>query len=186
MCPLMSLGYPQPIGERVAQVATVELTNPDGERTTLREYDRAKVLVLMFMANRCPTARVYTERINAIQRDYATRGVQVVGINSDDQYLFPLESLPEMKRIATERRYEFPYLKDDTQELGKGIGAIVTLHAFVLDEQRAVRYRGRVDDSRDPNLARTRDLRDAIEALLEGREVKVPETRPFACAIEYT
>ncbi len=90
-----------------------------------------------------------------------------------------------MIEVAEERELNFPYLKDADQSLAKSYGALVTLHAFVLDKERNLRYRGRIDDSRDPSKVTTNNLRDALNDLLEGREVRIPETRPFACSIEY-
>jgi hypothetical protein len=87
--------------------------------------------------------------------------------------------------VSAEREFNFPYLKDEDQSVAKKYGALVTFHAFVLDNERRPRYRGRVDDSRDPSKVTSNDLRNALDDLLEGREVKTPETRPFACSIEY-
>ena len=72
-----------------------------------------------------------------------------------------------------------------TKASQKVMAHLVTLHAFVLDEERKVRYRGRIDDSRDPKNVTVSDLRNALDDLLLNREVRVPETRPFACAIDY-
>ena len=137
------------------------------------------------MANRCPTARVYTDRLKTIQNDYGPKGVQLIGINSDNQYFYSTEALSNMLGVSDERNYNFPYLKDDDQSVAKSFGALVTLHAFVLDIQRRLRYRGRVDDSRDATKVTTKDLRNSLDDLLDSREVRVPETRPFACSIEY-
>ncbi len=137
------------------------------------------------MANRCPTARVYTDRLKSIQKEYGPKGVQLIGVNSDNQYFFSIEALSKMIEVAEERDLNFPYLKDTDQSLAKNYGALVTLHAFVLDKERKLRYRGRIDDSRDPSKVTISDLRNALDDLLEGREVRVPETRPFACSIEY-
>jgi peroxiredoxin len=90
-----------------------------------------------------------------------------------------------MLGVAEERNFNFPYLKDEDQSVAKKYGALVTLHAFVLDKERKLRYRGRADDSRDPSKVTTNDLRNALDDLLLGKEVRTPETRPFACAIEY-
>jgi hypothetical protein len=109
----------------------------------------------------------------------------VVAVNSDSQYLFSTEAYPEMVRVSQERGFTFPYLKDEDQGLARSYGALVTLHAFVLDRDRLIRYRGRIDDSRDPDLVTIQDLRNALDDLLADRPVKVPETRPFACAIEF-
>ena len=137
------------------------------------------------MANRCPTARVYTDRLETIQNEYGPKSVQLIGINSDNQYFFSTEALSKMIGVADERNFNFPYLKDEDQSVAKNYGALVTLHAFVLDNQRKLRYRGRVDDSRDPLKVTISDLRNALNDLLEGKEVRTPETRPFACSIEY-
>ena len=180
---LFSFAYPFKIGQKAPSFENLE--NVDGKRYSLSTFDDKQIVVLVFLANRCPTARVYTDRLKSIQADYGPKGIQLVGINSDNQYFFSLEALPKMTEIAKERELNFPYLKDADQSLAKKYGALVTLHAFVLDKERRLRYRGRIDDSRDPSNVTTSDLRNAIDDLLEGREVRVPETRPFACSIEY-
>lgn len=178
-----SITYPFDIGQKAPAFENLE--GVDGKKYSLSSFNDKQIVILLFMANRCPTARVYTERLTSIQTDYASRGVQLVGINSDNPYLFSMEALSRMIGVAEERKFNFPYLKDENQIVAKQYGALVTLHAFLLDKERKLRYRGRVDDSRDPSAVSTPDLRNAIEDVLAGKEVRVPETRPFACAIEY-
>ena len=180
---LFSISYPFEIGQKAPSFENLE--GVDGKRYSLSTFDDKRIVILVFMANRCPTARVYTDRLRSIQTEYAPKGVQLVGVNSDNQYFFSLETLPKMIEIAEERELNFPYLKDADQSLAKKYGALVTLHAFVLDDERKLRYRGRIDDSRDPSKVTTQDLRNALNDILEGRDVKLPETRPFACAIDY-
>jgi peroxiredoxin len=175
--------YPFAIGETGPSFEN--LPSADGKQYSLSSFDDKAIVVLVFMANRCPTARVYTDRLKVIQTNYEPHGVQLVGINSDNQYFLPLESLGVMAKVVSERDLNFPYLKDQDQKVAKSYGALVTLHAFVLDKNRRLRYRGRIDDSRDPQKVEESDLRDAIEAILSGNEVRVPETRPFACSIDY-
>lgn len=183
MCAAVEVTYPFPIGAPAPNFEN--LPNVDGKRYSLSSFNDKSIVVLVFMANRCPTARVYTDRLKAIQADYGSHGVQLVGINSDNQYFFPLESLGIMAEVFDERQLNFPYLKDEDQNVARAYGALVTLHAFVLDKDRHLRYRGRIDDSRDPQKVETTDLRNALEDLLNNRSVRVPETRPFACSIEY-
>jgi peroxiredoxin len=178
-----SITYPFPIGEKAPNFENLQ--GVDGKKYSLSSFDDKRIIALVFIANRCPTARVYTDRLKTIQNDYAQKGVQLIGVNSDNQYFFSLESLNNMIEVAEERHFNFPYLKDEDQSLAKKYGALVTLHAFVLDKERRLRYRGRIDDSRNPTSVTTNDLRNALDDLLESRTVKVPETRPFACAIEY-
>ncbi len=180
---LFSITYPFEIGQKAPSFK--DLIGTDGKTYSLSTFDDKQIVVLIFMANRCPTARVYTERLKSIQDEYGPRGVQLVGVNSDNQYFFSLESLSKMVDVAQERQLNFPYLKDADQSLAKKYGALVTLHAFVLDKERTLRYRGRIDDSRDPSKVTTGDLRNALNDLLENREVRTPETRPFACSIEF-
>jgi peroxiredoxin len=178
-----SIAYPFEIGQKAP--AFENLKSTDGKQYSLSSFNDKAIVILIFMANRCPTARVYTDRLKSIQTHYADRGIQLVGINSDNQYFLPLEKLSNMIEVAKEREFNFPYLKDEDQSLAKKFGALVTLHAFVLDKERKLRYRGRIDDSRDPTNVTTHDLQNAIDDLLESREVRVPETRPFACSIDY-
>ncbi len=180
---LFSVAYPFEIGQKGPSFEKLE--GVDGKRYSLSTFDDKQMIVLVFMANRCPTARVYTDRLRSIQTDYGPKGIQLIGINSDNQYFFSTEALSKMIEIAEERELNFPYLKDADQSLAKSYGALVTLHAFVLDKERRLRYRGRVDDSRDPAKVTTSDLRNALDDLIEGKEVRTPETRPFACSIEY-
>lgn len=180
---LFSVTYPFEIGQQAPSFK--DLQGVDGKKYSLSTFDDKQIVILLFMANRCPTARVYTDRMKKIQSEYGPKSVQLVGINSDSQYFFSDEALSKMIGVADERNYNFPYLKDEDQSVAKKYGALVTLHAFVLDNQRRLRYRGRVDDSRDASKVTTNDLRNALDDLLEGREVKTPETRPFACSIEY-
>lgn len=180
---LFSITYPFEIGQKGPSFT--DLAGVDGKNYSLSSFDDKQIVVLIFMANRCPTARVYTDRLKLIQTEYGPKGVQLVGVNSDSPYFFSMEALSKMIEVAEEREYNFPYLKDADQNVAKSYGALVTLHAFVLDRERRLRYRGRVDDSRDPSKVTISDLRNALDDLVVGREVRTPETRPFACAIDY-
>ena len=180
---LFSITYPFEIGQKAPSFEN--LISVDRKHYSMSSFDDKKVLVLIFMANRCPTARVYTDRLKAIQTDYGERGVQLIGVNSDNQYFFSNETIMKMEEVSNERDLNFPYLKDEDQSVAKKYGALVTLHAFVLDGERKLRYRGRIDDSRDPKNVTVSDLRNALDDLLLDRAVRIPETRPFACAIDY-
>ncbi len=175
--------YPFQIGDKAPDFNNLIAT--DGKKYSTSDFNDKQILVLIFMANRCPTARVYTDRLKAIQNDYQKQNVQLLGVNSDNQYFFSDETLDKMLKIAQERELNFPYLKDGDQSLAKKYGALVTLHAFVLDKEWRLRYRGRIDDSRDPSKVTISDLRNAIDDLLASRRVRIPETRPFACSIDY-
>jgi len=170
------------VGERAPGFQ--ELLGVDGRSCSISSFDDRPVLVVLFMANRCTAAQAYTSRLNAIASDYGPRGVQLVAINSDDPSLEPSESYPEMVRAARERSYAFPYLKDEDGMVARAYGALLTLHTFLLDSDRVLRYQGRIDDSPNPGFVRSNDLRNALDDVLANREVRVKETEPFPCGVD--
>lgn len=141
------------------------------------------MLVLIFTSNGCPTAKANEGRLIGLQDAYASRGVRLVAINSNNSSLSPADTFAEMVARAQEKPFNFPYLKDVDGRIAQAFGAISTPHAFVLDRERRLRYKGRIDDSRDPARATRRDLEQALAEVLAHRTVHVPETQPFGCAI---
>jgi peroxiredoxin len=160
-----------------------DLPGVDGGRYSLSSFADKPVLVLMFTCNGCPTVKAEEERMIALQEVYARQGVQLVAINSNNAYLSPADTFLEMLRRAQEKRFNFPYLKDEDGSVADAFGAISTPHIFVLDSGRILRYKGRMDDARDPVKATYSDLEHALEDVLAQRTVRVPETKPFGCAI---
>jgi peroxiredoxin len=161
------------------------LLGADDGRYGFSSFADRDALVLIFSSNRCPTAKAYGERMNALQRDYGPRGVQLVAINSNDPHLYPDESYRRVVERAAEDGYTFPYLVDDGQRVAKAYGATCTFHAFVLGRDRRLRYEGRFDDSRLTAKVTSHDLRNALEDLLAGRDVRVSTTRPFGCSLDF-
>ena len=172
-----------PIG--AAGPAFEGLRDTDGGRQGFSTLADRDVLVLIFSSNRCPTAKAYAERMNDLQRDYGANGVQLVAINSNDPNLYPDESYSRMAERAAEDGYLFPYVVDDGQRVARAYGARCTFHVFVLDRARRVRYEGRFDDSRLTARVTTHDLRNAIDDILAGHEVRVSVTRPFGCSLDF-
>jgi peroxiredoxin len=149
------------------------LPGVDGERYSLASFADQPVLVLLFSCNGCPTVKVEEERMIAIQEAYAHQGVQLVAINSNNAHLSPADTFPEMVQRAQEKRFNFPYLKDEDGSVADVFGAISTPRIFVLDSGRILRYKGRIDDSRDPAKATFSDLERALEDILTHRTVRV-------------
>jgi peroxiredoxin len=160
------------------------LLGTDGQRHGLSSFADRQAIVLIFSSNRCPTAKAYGERMNALQRDFGPRGVQLLAINSNDPGLYPSESYPGMVERAEADSYVFPYLVDEGQRLAKSYGAACTFHVFVLDRERRLRYEGRFDDSRIAENVTSHDLRSALEDLLAGQQVRTPMTQPFGCSLD--
>lgn len=143
----------------------------------------APVLVLVFVGNGCPSVRAFEPWLADFQRAYEDRGVQVVWVNSNNPALSPEDGeLATEERIAT-MPYEFRYLRDPDHSLALALGAETTPHAFVLDEERAVRYAGAIGDSRQPDSMTTAYVQCAVDDLLAGRPVAVANTEPTGCAI---
>jgi peroxiredoxin len=163
----------------------LDLQGADGDRYSLHSFDDKPVLVVMFTCNHCPYVISYEDRMIAIQRDYAEKGVQLVAINANDEKSYPEDSYPEMVKRAEAKGFNFPYLRDPNQDVAEAYEAVCTPHVFAFDKDRKLRYRGRIDDSRDPLHVKSQDLRNAIDDMLSGRSVKEPETRPFGCSIKW-
>ena len=160
-----------------------DLPGADGNQYSLSSFQDKRVLIVVFVGNGCPTVKAYEDRLAGIHKTYADRGVQLVAINSNNPYLSPPDTYAQVARRAKEKGFAFPYLKDEGGEVARRYGAVCTPHIFAFDEERRLRYRGRIDDSRSASRANTHDLAAAIADVLAGREVAMPETTPFGCAI---
>lgn len=158
------------------------LAGVDGKDHALDEYKSAKAMVLVFTCNHCPVAKAYEERLVALQHDYQDKGVQVVAIcvNKGEA-----DALDQMIVRAKDKGFNFPYVIDPTQAIGRKYGARVTPHVFVLDQDRKVAYIGAVDDNMDASAVKKHYVRDALDALLAGKEPTTKQTRPVGCGIRY-
>jgi hypothetical protein len=177
----------QPATLSVGEVAPgIEgLLGVDGRRYDLDRFAAAPILVLVFVANRCPTVHAYRDRLNRLAREHAPAGVQLVALNSNDPHLYPEESFPRMIAFAREMGWPFPYLQDSGQAVARAYGPTRTFHVFVLDQERRLRYQGRFDDARLEERVTSPDLVHALGDLLAGRPVRVPDTTPFGCSLDY-
>ncbi len=159
------------------------LMGVDGSRYSLASFADSRFLAFVFTSNGCPTVRAFEDRLGEIDAMYAPDGVRVVAINSNNPYLSPGDTYEEMVRRASERRFRFLYLKDADGGVARAYGAISTPHAFVFDQERRLRYQGRIADSRLPEKVTSPDLENALRDLLAGRPPRVPLTVPFGCSI---
>jgi peroxiredoxin len=162
------------------------LLGTDHLRYGFSSFADRDVLVLLFGSNRCPTVKAHAERMNDVQREYGPRGVQLVAINSNDPHLYPDESFSHMVEQAASDGYAFPYLVDDGQRVARAYGASCTFHVFVLDRDRRLRYQGRFDDARIATNVTSHDLREALDDIIAGHEVRNPTTRPYGCSLDFT
>lgn len=162
------------------------LPGVDGKNYSLASFKDKKILVVIFSCNHCPYVQAYEDRMVAIQKDYASKGVALVAINANDEVNYPEDSFENMKTRAKEKRFNFPYLSDKEQKVANAYGGECTPHVFVFDKERKLRYMGRIDDNwRDLKAVKSHDLRNALDDLLAGRDVKVPKTHAIGCSIKW-
>jgi thiol-disulfide isomerase/thioredoxin len=170
------------------------LPNPvDGKTYSLEDFDHAKVLVIVFTCNHCPTAEMYEGRIKKIAADYRDQGVALVAIQpngligySERSHDDLGDSPEEMKIRAEYRDFNFPYLYDgETQAIARQYGPIATPHVYVFDQQRILRYTGHVDNNPREKLVTAREARDAIDAVLAGKPVAVETTPVIGCVTKW-
>lgn len=168
-----------------------KLRNVDGKEWTLSQAATAtdgkpaKATVVVFTCNHCPFAKAYEPVLLDMAKAYAGKPVSFVFINPNDPQVAPEDSYEKMQQRAKEKGYPFPYLFDATQETAKAYGALVTPHVYLLDAERVLRYRGRVNDNKDPSAVKSHDLVAAIDALLAGKPVETAETKAFGCSVKW-
>jgi len=162
------------------------LPGVDGANHSLADYSGKEAVVVIFSCNHCPYVRAWEDRMVKIQEDYASKGVQLLAINSNDAAKYPEDSFPKMKERAHEKRFNFPYLRDETQEVASAYGAERTPEVFLFDKSAALRYHGVIDDNYDDQTAvKVKYLRDALDALISGTLPRTTETKPVGCSIKW-
>jgi len=161
------------------------LTNAVDGKTVQFAPGDGKLSVVVFTCNQCPYAKAFEDRIVALGRAYAKRGVTFYAIDSNDDAAYSIESAAEMKSRAQSKNYPFPYLKDGDSHIARAYGARVTPHIFVVDGKGVVRYRGYVDDSAKTDERQHAGLHDALESLLANKDIAVTATKAFGCTIKF-
>ncbi len=171
------------------------LPGVDGKTYSLKDFDKAKVLVIIFSCNHCPTAQAYEDRIIDLAKDYKSKGVDVVVISpnaaralnySEMGYTDLGDSFEEMKLRASAKHFPFPYLYDgDEQKTTLAYGPVATPHSFVFDRNRILRYTGRVDGNEKLGTGNGGDIRNAVDELLAGNTVSNSVTKVFGCSIKW-
>ena len=162
------------------------LPGADGKVYSLSSFKGKKILVVVFMCNHCPYVQGSLERIKAVQSDFGLKGVQVVGINSNDEVNYPDDSFEKMIEFNKQRKLNFIYLRDEDQKAANAYGAQCTPECFVFDGERKLRYHGRIDNSpKDASLVQTTDLGNAIEALIHNQKVAIELTPAIGCSVKW-
>lgn len=180
------------IGEKAPDF---KLPGVDGKEYSLKDFSQAKLLLVIFTCNHCPTAQAYESRILQLHKDYKEKGVAVVAISPNDDQAVRLDELgytdvgdsfDDMKLRAKDRGFTFPYLYDgETQKTSLAYGVVATPQVFLFDQARTLKYVGRIDDS-EVKTVTSHDTRNALDALLSGKTVPVEKTRTFGCSTKWS
>jgi len=173
-----------------------KLKGTDGKMVGLNSFSKAKVLVVIFSSNHCPTAQAYEDRMISITSDYKPKGVEVTVISSNSNQALSLSELgytdlgdtyEDMIIRYRDKKYNFPYLYDsDDQKTALAYGPVATPHAFVFDSARKLQYEGRIDQSEKPGTANGEDLRNAIDAVLTNKKPDPATTKVFGCSMKWS
>ena len=162
-----------------------DLPGVDGSNHALDDYADAQALVLVQSCNHCPYVQAWEGRMKEIQREYAARGVRLVAISSNDADSYPEDSFEEMQRRAEREGFNFDYLYDEDQSVARALGAERTPEVFLFDRERRLVYHGAIDDNRDDRAVSRHYLREALDAVLEGREPPIRETPAVGCTVKW-
>lgn len=154
------------------------LSDTAGRVHSLKSY-RGKIAVLGFLGVACPISNAYNERIRAIVSDFAGQDVAFLGINSNID-----EPVQMVREHAAGNQLTFPILKDEGSRVADIYGAERTPEMFVVDRDGVLRYRGRIDNSQELRRVKRNDLRAALDELMSGKPVTIPEARAFGCLIK--
>ena len=181
-----------PIGTAAPDFA---LKGTDDKIHTLAEFSKGKVLVVMFESVHCPVSENYEGRMRALYDTYHSKGVEFVAINPNNPRAVRLDELgytdltdapADMKIRVRDRHIPWPYVSDgETQTTAQKFGAVATPHVFIFDQDRKLRYEGRIDDNQNEKLVKVHDAQDAVEALLSGGTVVVPHRPAFGCSTKW-
>ncbi|NBP74501.1 MAG: thioredoxin family protein [Crocinitomicaceae bacterium] len=170
------------------RVDNFTLRNVNGKNVSTQDYKDAKGFIVIFTCNHCPFAKLYTNRFNELNTKYSNFNVPLIAINSMDTLLFEEETFELMQQKAKKEKYNFPYLQDVKQDVGKEFDAQHTPMAFVIwkeNNEWIIKYKGAVDDNgAHPKLANS-FISKAVDELLNGKPVSNSETQSFGCAIFY-
>lgn len=162
------------------------LKGTEGKTYSLQSFKTAKALLVIFMCNHCPFVKPKFETIKNLQAKYKDKGLVVLGINPNDPVKYPDDNFDNMVKIAHEKKFNFYYLWDETQQTAKKYGATCTPDPFLFDAQQILVYHARIDDAHGPDkVPTTHEMDDAIAELLKTGKVTVKQLPSMGCSIKW-
>jgi peroxiredoxin len=162
------------------------LPSVDGKSFARDDFPDRQVLVVMFICNHCPYVQAVEDRYVALAREYGPRGVQLVGICSNDPTDYPDDRPDKLLARWRAKGYGFPYLVDETQDVARAFGAVCTPDIYVFDRDRRLAYHGRIDDNwQNPAKVTRRELASALDALVAGKAAPPEQIASIGCSIKW-
>ena len=162
------------------------LPSTDGNNVSLDMASLGEYKLVIFSCNHCPYAQAWEDRIINIQKKYKSNGLSIIMISSNDAEKYPEDNFTKMKERHSEKKFNFSYLYDETQEVAKMYGAERTPEVFLFNELGLLKYQGTIDDNyEDENNVNKKYLEDAIESLIEGKDPEISSTDPVGCTIKW-
>jgi peroxiredoxin len=150
------------------------------------DFSDKDILIIIFTCNHCPYVKAVIDRLVSFQKKYTDKKVQLIGINSNDPVSYPEDSFENMKLFVGKHKINFPYLSDETQDAARKYDAVCTPDIYVYDKDRKLRYRGRLDDSwKDESKITSRDLENAVDLLIEGKQIDFDQIPSMGCSIKW-
>lgn len=165
--------------EAVKSINSFTLPGSDDHDHSLSDFSDAKAVVVLFISTKCPVSRGFDARMAELAKEYQAKGFVFLGVNSNKA-----ESMDGIKEHATKHDFPFVVLKDENNVVADQFKAKVTPEAFVLSTTGDVLYHGRIDDAPDAAERKNEDLKNALDHLLQGKNVAVAETKAFGCSIK--
>lgn len=163
-----------------------DLPATDDKIYSLNSFKDSKGLVIAFTCNHCPYAQAAWPLLTKLADEFIDKGVSFVGINPNDENLYPEDSFEVMKEKIDEWGINFPYLRDESQEVARKYGAVCTPEIFVYDQDRKLYYHGRVNDNwKEPEKVTKEDLKDALNSLFQGKSAPTDQNPSMGCSIKW-
>ncbi|MBI5402182.1 MAG: thioredoxin family protein [Ignavibacteriae bacterium] len=173
-------------GELNSAAPGFSLKGIDGKFYSLEDFSGDKILAVIFMCNHCPYVKAVAKRFVTLQLKFTDKKIRLIGISPNDVIAYPEDSYENMKIFASEYELNFPYLIDESQQTAKNYGAVCTPDIYVYNEERKLKYRGRLDDNwQDESKVKSNDLEKAIEEILEGKNVSFEQIPSMGCSIKW-
>lgn len=161
----------------------VKMMSADDASLTLAQLKGEKGTLIIFTCNKCPFVEAWQDTMVELGNTYMKKGISVVFINSNNPSV-KSDTMENMKAMAKKEGYRFPYLKDSTSEVARNFGAQKTPDVFLFNADSKLVYQGAVGDG---GLTVGDDiwLKDALEALVAGKEIKITQTKAVGCGIKF-